>query len=259
VKIYDLFPFFNEIPLLELRISELSALDVIHGAVELPRTFTDKPKPLYLSDSEWSRSFVRVHVPASYPSGPHPTVDWFQRAQLGQLLWDADPEDIVMISDVDEIPNSEVVQRLIDAGIDEPLTLQSRLYYHRVDLFDPSGPWSGTIIMPRRFLTEQMTAQEWRHRRCVLPQIPDGGWHFSWLGEADAIREKLQAVDIERDSNDQMHHPDESHEFLQSCYETGRDLFSRREHNKIQVPIVPGVNQPHEILEWLEKYPQYAR
>ena len=252
MRVYDLCPFFNELALYELRQDELRPIVDVFGLVELPRTFTDLPKPLYATEAKLN---ARIYVPPAYPSGPHPTIDWFQRAQLGKLAHDAEPDDIIMYSDVDEIPDPNVVKRLIAAGISEPLCLQSKLYYHRVDLYDPSGPWSGTIIGPARLMGD---AQALRHRRCVLPQIPDAGWHFSWLGGAHQIAEKLLAVDIERDSNDTMHNPGQDIRFLQSCYDTGKDLFGRPQHNKVRVPIIPGVNQPNTIIPWLAMYPQYA-
>ena len=262
MKVFDLFPFYNELDLLELRIAELDSVVDVFGLVELPVTFTDRPKPLYYAEMrlrvDVDHPKVNFYVPPAYPSGLHPTVDWFQRAQLGKHLSGAWDGDIVMVSDVDEIPNRDVVRRIIAAGIDEPLCLQSRLYYHRVDLYDESGPWSGTIICTVKQFHEAGGAQELRHRRCLLPQIPDAGWHFSWLGNEKAIAEKLLAVDIERDSNDQMTNPGQNLDFLRSCYETGTDLFGRKEHNKVRVPIIPGVNQPHEVEAWLSKYPQYG-
>ena len=260
MKVFDLFPFYNELDLLELRFAELDPVVDVFGLVELPVTFTDRPKPLYYAGLPHHKQIKNVftYVPPVYPSGPHPTVDWFQRAQLGKLLSGAWDGDIVMVSDVDEIPNRDVVKRIIDAGLDEPLCLQSKLYYHRVDLYDESGPWSGTIICTVKQFHEAGGAQELRHRRCLLPQIPDAGWHFSWLGNEKAIAEKLLAVDIERDSNDQMTNPGQNLDFLRSCYETGTDLFGRKEHNKVRVPIIPGVNQPHEVEAWLSKYPQYG-
>ncbi len=257
MRVFDLFPFFNELPLLDLRLAELRPVVTDFGLVELPRTFTDLPKPLYYAET--GRTDVKTYTPPSFPSGPHPTVDWFQRAQLGKLLSDAEPDDIVMLSDVDEIPNRDTVRQVINANWGHPVCLQMRLYYHRVDLFDPWAPWSGTIIAPRRCLGENPDLQELRHLRCNLPQVPNGGWHFSWLGQAEAIKHKLRAVDIERDSNDQMQHPSEDLGFLQSCYDTGADLFGRKEHDKIDVPIEPGRSQPHEILPWLAKYPEYAK
>jgi len=260
VKVFDLFPFFNELPLLELRLAELDPIVNTFGLVELPVTFTGLPKRLH-AQAYSNQNYVpglRIYTPPSYPSGPHPVVDWFQRAELGKLLGDAADDDIILLSDVDEIPDRDVVRRIIDAGVGEPLCLQSKLYYHRVDLYDPSGPWSGTIICTVKQFHEAGGAQKLRHRRCLLPQIPDAGWHFSWLGDEKAIAEKLLAVDIERDSNDQMKNPGQDLDFLRKCYETGSDLFGRREHNKVRVPIIPGVNQPHEIVAWLERFPQYA-
>lgn len=262
MKVYDLFPFFNELPLLELRMAELQPIVDHFGLVELPRTFTDLPKPLYYSQSGQENPKVRVYVPEVFPSGPHPTVDWFQRAQLGKLCSDAEPDDIIMVSDVDEIPNRDVVSRLIEAGIDEPLCLQSKLYYHRVDLYDPSGPWSGTVIAKRSQLGEVFDAQVLRGKRSILPQIPDAGWHFSWLGIGRDIAYKLTAVDIERENaiygSHGIQNPPRDESFLQSCYDTGKDMFGRPEHRKERVPIIPGVNQPHEIEAWLMKYPKYA-
>ncbi len=257
MRVYDLFPFFNELPLLDLRLHELRNLVTDFGLVELPRTFTDLPKPLYYAET--GRTDVRTYMPEAIPSGPHPTVDWFQRAQLGKLLSDAEPDDIVMLSDVDEIPNRLTVLQVIQQGWDYPVCLQQRLYYHRVDLFDPWSPWSGTIIAPRKCLGEEPNMQELRNLRCNLSQVPNGGWHFSWLGNEVAIANKLMAVDIERDSDDQMKNPGQDLNFLRSCYETGVDLFGRKEHDKIDVPIAPGILQPYEIEPWLEKYPEYRK
>ena len=266
MRVYDLFPFYNELDLLELRFSELDPIVDVYGLVELPVTFTDKPKPLYFKDNHarfaTAEREIRCYTPSAYPSGPHPTVDWFQRAQLGRLLDDAQPNDIVILSDVDEIPHRETVKAVIEAGYDHPVVLKQRLYYHRVDLYDPS-PWLGTIIAPRKCLGETPNLQELRELRGVLPVIDNGGWHFSWLGDEKAIYDKLQAVDIERENaiygSDGIQRPKEDAETLRRCYETGADLFGRPHRAKFQVEIVPGILQPHEVEAWLAKHPQYQR
>ncbi len=265
MRIFDLFPFFNEIPLLELRILELRPVVSAFGLVELPRTFTDLPKPLYFhekrADFEHFGKEIRTFMPEAIPSGPHPTVDWFQRAQLSRLIPDAEPDDIVMLSDVDEIPSREAVRDIVSQMPDHPVALKQRLYYHRVDLYDP-GMWIGTVIAKRKCLGADPNLQELRENRGNFPIYADGGWHFSWLGDGHAIAKKLDAVDIERENQIYGAHgikePPNDPDFFQSCYQHGMDLFSRG-RTKQQVAIVPGVNQPQDIEQWLRKYPQYAR
>ena len=258
MKVYDLFPFFNELPLLDLRMAELKPVVDVFGLVELPVTFTDIPKPLYYAET--GRQDVRSYVPGAYPSGPHPTVDWFQRAQLGKLLYDADPDDVVMLSDVDEIPNRDVVRQYIDEGTDYPVSCRMKLYYHRVDLFDPTV-WLGTVICRRKNLGDEPEMQRLRSDRWHFLQLVNAGWHFSWLGNGEAIKTKLAAVDIPRENAIYGAHgiqePPSDAVWLQECYEKGKDLFQRGSP-RLRVPIIPGVNQPHEIAAWLEKYPQYG-
>lgn len=274
MRVYDLFPFFNELDTLELRFAELDPVVDVFGAVELPVTFTDKPKSMYLdayksssvpghfylpeTRAGWRK--LKAFTPGAYPSGPHPTVDWFQRAQLGQLLHDAEPDDVVILSDVDEIPNRDRVREYIENDTQQPVSLSCRLYYHRVDLFDPN-PWVGPVICRRKNLGDAPNMQELRSDRGNFQIIEEGGWHFSWMGTGDAIKTKLAAVDIERENLIYgaygIKEPPNDAVWLQECYEKGKDIFQRGAQ-RIRVPIIPGVNQPHEIAAWLEKHPQYA-
>lgn len=269
MRIYDLFPFFNELALLELRFAELDPLFPVYGLVELPRTFTDLPKPLYFKENierfRGQRSII-TYMPQAIPSGPHPTVDWFQRRLLSKLMEDqgiteAQPDDIIMLSDVDEIPNRDTVQDLIASGLTHPVTLVQDLFYHRVDLKDP-GKWLGTVIAPRHCLGKDPDMQALRENRGQFPQAPNGGWHFSWMGAEEAIAEKLEAVDILRENEIYgscgIQEPPKDPAFLRSCYEQGEDLF-RRGRKKAHVPIEPGTGHPHEIERWLYKYPWYAK
>lgn len=265
MKVFDLFPFFNEADLLHLRVSELDPVVTDYGFSELPRTFTDLPKPMWLVHN-WSKYQNGEHRFHNYqyvaiPSGPHPTVDWFQRRSLGSLIAGAEPDDIIMLSDVDEIPNRETVRNVIACKYDYPVVLRMKLYYHRVDLLD-DAPWLGTVIAPRRCLGADPDMQELRENRGSFPVIDNGGWHFSWLGDGKAIADKLKAVDIERENQIYgsfgIKEPPKDPEFLESCYREGVDLF-RRERPKRQIDILPGTFHPHEIAAWLAKYPKYAR
>ena len=261
MKVYDLFPFYNELDLLELRLAELDPVVDVFGLCELPVTFTDIPKPLYYRDNaiRFGHSKVNWWTPPAYPSGPHPTVDWFQRRELAKFIVDAEPDDVVILSDVDEIPDREIIKKYIEDGTEHPIVLGMSLFYHRVDLMD-AATWYGSLICRRKNLGNEPDMEEFRKNRGNFSMVK-GGWHFSWLGDGKAIADKLTAVDIERENAIFGAHgiqaPPSDPEFLQSCYEDGKDLF-RRGCDKKQVPVLPGVTHPHEIAAWLRKFPQYG-
>jgi beta-1,4-mannosyl-glycoprotein beta-1,4-N-acetylglucosaminyltransferase len=50
--IYDCFPFFNELELLELRLHELAPVVDRHVLVEATVTHSGQPKPLHFADNE---------------------------------------------------------------------------------------------------------------------------------------------------------------------------------------------------------------
>ena len=50
-RVFDCFPFFNELDVLEIRLAELDALVDHFVIVEATRTHTGKPKPLYFADN----------------------------------------------------------------------------------------------------------------------------------------------------------------------------------------------------------------
>lgn len=263
MAVYELFPFFNEVDLLELHLMEMNPVVDYWVICELPKTFTGLDKPLYLQKAlmegrldAW-RGKIRVIRPGSIPEGPHPTVDWFQRRQLVRGLGDAKPDDIVILTDLDEIPNRDKVSTAIAEGLDYPKTMVCRLYYYTLDWFDPI-PWPGPIITPREFVKD---TQELRDLRGCFPMISDGGWHFSWLGTEEQIIEKLKAVDIERENaiygHDNIVAPPLDREFISKCRNLGQDLFSREHRKKTLVQLDSGTTHPHEVHEWINKYPSY--
>jgi beta-1,4-mannosyl-glycoprotein beta-1,4-N-acetylglucosaminyltransferase len=257
VKVYDCFLFNDEVDLLELRMMELDHLVDVFVACELPVTFMREPKPLRLESS----GKLRVVHPAVYPDVSHPGIEHFQRRQLAAGLGDAEPEDLILIGDVDEIPNPKWVVYCLRYPLPYPVTLIQRLYYYYVNAWQPT-PWPGTVIMPRG--TRKIDLEDVREKRFHFPKIQDGGWHFSWLGPLQAIQRKLRSIDVERDA--QMHGTPEIRKpsaedeaFLQACLDTGADLFGRDTFStrKQLVPIEPGRLQPWKIWEWLERHPEY--
>ena len=269
MRIFDGFPFNDELDLLELRLMELGDLVDVFVLVEQDINFRQKPKPLYFKENrqrfaEWLPK-IRHIVVEDYTIAPHPAMDHYQRRQIARGMTDAKPHDVIILGDVDEIPSRDVVQAARKLPPDHPFTCFQRLYYYYVNC-EMACPWPGNVIAPRFALGETMDFQKIRHDRHNFPRLFQAGWHFSWLGPLENIQAKLRALDCEADAayygtpGFVMPSPEDV-EFIQKCMDEPADLFRRTDPyaQKSFVPIDPGTRQPTKILEWLERYPQYRR
>jgi beta-1,4-mannosyl-glycoprotein beta-1,4-N-acetylglucosaminyltransferase len=252
--------------LLELRLSELEDVVDHHVLVELPMTFRGEGKPLhYLNNrgrfTRWNHKIIHI-TPAVYPVGPHPTTDWFQRRQIGQGFGSALPEDLLVIGDVDEIPNRTVIAELKAKPKTHPVAMVQKLYYHKVNMLSPT-PWVGTVIMPRGM--KEIDCQKIRDDRYFFPRVENGGWHLTWLGDGKRILKKLNDLDCEKENaiyppKQPLVMPPHDAEVLDRMSRSGEDLFGRKDRafQRTVVPIQAGTMHPFEIDRWLSSYPEYV-
>lgn len=206
--VYDCFQFFNELDILLLRMKIMN--DVVDKFVisESTVTFSGDPKPLYFQENremfaEFEDKIIHQVVDDS-PMGPESDAfmrDSHQKCAVGRALQDAKPEDVIIFSDVDEIPNPEVVcQVLENFDADRIYALAQRNFYCYLDMEEKSGNllsvtgefegytgsdrrWLGTKIckcsMLKNYTTEQLRDKEQKH---LMIRVPNGGWHFSYMG-----------------------------------------------------------------------------
>ena len=108
-RLFDCFTFSDELDLLSFRLELLS--DVVDGfvLVEAPRSFSGQPKPLVFQDNRdrFERYLSKVrHIVVSDLPDPIPTrwiPEAFQRNAVERGLTDARDDDLILVSDVDEI------------------------------------------------------------------------------------------------------------------------------------------------------------
>lgn len=243
MMIYDCFGFFNELELLELRLYELG--DVVDKFVllEATKTHTNKPKPLYYQEnksrfSAFHDKIIHVVVTDLPDSEDAWLLDNFQRDCLGRGLTNCRPDDWVLISDLDEIPRASIVQKLsrgipfhdnflsntVHAAFSNKITqkifhrrglrrtlrrhnpfvwrFEQRLYRHFMNCVS-SELCYGTRMMRFRDFT---CAEEMRYTG--YKTVKDAGWHFTYMGGVDRIREKLAAYCHRENNQPQFTAPD---------------------------------------------------
>lgn len=231
-KVFDCFPFFNELDLLELRLTELN--DVVDYFVisELPVTHAGNPKPLFFKENEqrfakWKHKIIHV-VRDDYPVDPDPwSRERFQRDACYDAIKQCNPqdEDIVMISDLDEIPKPQrVAEYEVSKGL---MAFKQRLYSFYMNLdggYDKPEPGVWSKILPYAQFKE-MTACQVRYTDCSSKIIEDGGWHFNYMGGAEAVVKKLESWAHQEWNKDQFKDPNKILEAMNS----GKDPFGRDE------------------------------
>lgn len=109
MKIYDCFVFFNELKLLEFRLSMYYDYVDYFVLCECSKTLRGDDKPYYFEENK--ALFEKyadkiIHVKADNPPVSKGSDDWsiefYQRNQIAQGLKDAQNEDLITISDLDE-------------------------------------------------------------------------------------------------------------------------------------------------------------
>jgi beta-1,4-mannosyl-glycoprotein beta-1,4-N-acetylglucosaminyltransferase len=271
--IYDCFAFFNELELLELRLNELDGVVDRFVLVEATKTFQGRDKPLYFMKNrhlfdKFASRIIHVVVD-DMPMEPGTTPwdrDRFQKNAIARGLKECKPEDIIMVSDVDEIPApAKVVEA---AKMDGWRVFRQRLFYYffncvstEEDAQHLDGPctWHGTHMLNFRDinrpiedyrsisirLTKCYTSRPmkrlyrkiWRYCLCNLSGlklhlIDEGGWHFSYLGGVERIIQKMESLAHPEFNTPEYKDPQR----IMRALETGGDIFGRATRWRI-VPL----------------------
>jgi beta-1,4-mannosyl-glycoprotein beta-1,4-N-acetylglucosaminyltransferase len=229
IKIYDCFIFYDELDLLELRLSELYCHVDWFVLVESRWTFRGDKKPLYFEDNKirFQRFLSKIrHVVVDFvpedelvynPGDSRPSSEAFQRRLIQKGIVDADDQDVLLISDVDEIPNPFNLQKHVNICrlVREVVIFKQDWYIlylnarvieiddhatkHHVD---DSCHWFGTLACTAKVLRTQFDndphrvwAVKWTWSPWI--KLSDAGWHFSWMGGYNEILNKLRASPID--------------------------------------------------------------
>ena len=229
---YDCFTYYGsdtERRLLALRLAETAEVVDRWVLVESPMTFSGQAKPLHYSvnhrlDPEIAPYADRIHVvvAAPVPYGSTWAREAAQRAAIVQGLWaqGVQLDDWVLVSDLDEIPSADAIRRVMNAPHPGVYMLAQRLSYYYLNCVADQQPWYGTRMARFRDIPNTQVV-----RLLGGHTVSNGGWHFSYLGGVDAIREKINAY-----SHQELNRPEYTNDdHLEGCLRIGRDLFGRED------------------------------
>lgn len=215
--VYDCFQFFNELDMLKIRLNVLN--DVVDRFVisEATETFSGIKKPLYYEENkemfaEFADKIIHVVVEDTPEGGTHER-DTFQKNAVTRGLVGCTDDDVIIFSDLDEIPNPDKIREILaDFKDDKIYHFAQRLFYCYLNMEEVSGnllsyagefegvehkKWIGTKMLSYKLLKEQnllLGELRFPERKEIGIRVENGGWHFGYMGghgEKD-IRKRVQ-------------------------------------------------------------------
>lgn len=218
--------------MLNFRLEELNDVVDYFIIVEANCTFKGSSKPLTFNINKYEKFKDKIiykvcELPPELDAWQNETN---QRCYLKEGLKDLQIKggDLILISDVDEIPDIKDLVFYKNNGINEARTFYQNFYYYNYKCRNIKK-WSGSVLLSAFIFKTQFNAncETVRKSRWGLPLIGDnyesGGWHFSYFGDTDYIINKIQSFSHQEYNNEKYTNPDS----IKKLIESGKDLFFR--------------------------------
>lgn len=204
---YDCFTFNDEFKLLEIRLNELWDVVDKFVIVEGNQTFSGQTKPLYFKKnykkfSKFKKKIIHVEVDLNQAPiisdlqyvdqtrySQHQDAwarEFFQRNSILKGLVDCRPNDVILISDVDEIPNKNVLKKL--RTIKGVVALEQQFYYHYFNCLSPEIWRAAKAVKFSELSSPQQIRDESQFK-----VLRNAGWHFTYFGKPADIAKKISS------------------------------------------------------------------
>ena len=225
MNIYDCFMYFDEDLLLDLRLNTLDKYVKKFVITEATYTHNGNKKKLKFDINKFKKfkDKISYHVVDEQPKNILGLIDgeskekrgeklilngmardYFQRENLIKGLSDILDDDIVLISDLDEIPNLQNLN-LFEIK-NNTYIFEQAIFYYKLNLIYDDFVWQGTRgTKYKNFISPQWLRNikgknypKWRldtffskKKYSNLIFIKNGGWHFTCLKTPEQLQKKL--------------------------------------------------------------------
>ena len=215
MKLFDCTLFTDEKLMFELRLNTLNKYVDKFIVSEANFTHSGKPKKLNFDINDYPKFKDKIiYIPViTKPKGLHRVNskkndhetnsklilngylrENFQRDQLQKGLQDANPNDYIIVSDVDEIPNLEKIN--LQNIKEKIIFFKQKFLFYKFNLFYKNRSWYGSRACKKRFLLSPQWLRNAKSKQYSIFRldilfsikkynnvffVEDGGWHFTNL------------------------------------------------------------------------------
>ena len=201
MKLFDCFMYNNEDLVLEVRLNTL--VNHVHKFIIVESCYDHQgnKKKLNFSFKKFKKFKKKINyiILKKFPRG---LTNWerenYNRNYLEKGIKEANENDYIMISDLDEIPkinNYEIFQKK------KFTVFEQMLFYYRFNLLNTKTNWYGTRACKKKYLKspQWLRSQKvknypfWRLDKINWNIIKNGGWHFSYVMSNRNIINKIKS------------------------------------------------------------------
>ena len=251
MKLIDCCMYFDEDLMLDLRLNTLNEYVDKFVIAEATRDHSGKEKKLNFNYDKFYKFKDKIKyiviedLPLDVKSkkknwDANHWRDQYQRNSLVRGFEDSNDNDLIMISDIDEIPDPK---KISEFKIENKYAcFMQKNFQSKLNLLNITDKyWMGTKICQKKYLKSPQWLRNiktkkrpfWKFYKPKEPQlILDGGWHFSFLKKPKDIATKIKAY-----SHQEFNKKDFiDEENIAKKIEDKKDLFNRNiEYTKIEI------------------------
>ena len=253
MKIIDCFLYFNEDKILDIRLNILNSYVNTFVIAEFDLTFQGEKRKKNFNIKKFKKfknkiKYFYIKTPKyliEKLKNDQWVIEFYQRNYLKKLIKFCNKEDLIIVSDIDEIPNLHNINKF---NFEKKIgVFIQKLFYYKMNLLVKTNkPWQGSRILKKKNLS---SCQQLRFERISssyiknffnkkLKPIYNGGWHFSYLMNPNKIKKKIQSfghIEYNKSKYTEIN-------YIKECIKNQKDLFGRNfflkkiKFNKLNYP-----------------------
>ena len=225
MKIYDCFMFFDEEMLLDLRLNILNKYVDKFVITEATYMHSGKPKKLIFDINQFSKFKDKIiyKVIDKQPDNIetinknddihtkgrkliHNSIkrENYQREMAKKFLEDAQDEDIIIINDIDEIPNLDEIN--FSNIYNKIIIFKQKIFYYKFNLLYANLIWHGSRACKKKFFKTPQWLRNAKYKKYPIWRIDiffsnmkynnihyveNGGWHFTNMKSPENLEKKF--------------------------------------------------------------------
>ena len=260
MAIYDCFQYFDEDHILELRLNILDKYVDYFVISESTKTHQGKSKKINFDINKFKKFEHKIKfVVADYKkkidfknhTGGESPVEQHQRNCLMEGIKNALPDDYIVLSDSDEIPDFTKIK---DINLTKKyLAFSQKMFMYKLNLQNLNeSNWIGSKITKKKYLKSMQDLRNLKFKKYPFWRIDKynqeiiyGGWHFSFLQSPSQILTKIKSFSHGEFNKDGINEKNIQEKILRN-----EDIFERNNELK---KITIDDNYPDYIINNKDK------